>query len=306
MFACALVSLIVAGCVLGSSSDECSGHCWTPTEAEVTFMVNFCAAVVPCCTSIGQPEQPSGDGCTAALLSAGVSSDSALTTACLAEMQQIQSSPACLFDPADLTDPCSRAFNEPSGPNGPGRGCAVTADCAGHPGTVTSCVSVSGPGVCVSRTAGKLGDYPCLSTVTTGGVFLSESLSGSPSAVGVFCAERDGLACDWSSRKCTALLPAGSACKDFPSVPCASSLCSNGVCKDVAGVGQSCDSTLCDGNGYCDTTFTCVARLPDGASCTSNDQCNGSCISPSGAYGSRTCFPISSSGLLVLSLGLCV
>jgi hypothetical protein len=221
-------------------------------------------------------------------------------------MQQIQNSPACLFDAADLSDPCSRVFNEPSGPHGPGERCSVTADCAGIPGLVTSCVSVSGPGVCLSRKAGKLGDYPCLSTVTTAGVFLSEGLSGSPSARGFFCAESDGLACDWSSRKCAALLPAGSACRDFPGIPCASSFCSNGVCKDVARVGQSCSSTLCDGSGYCDATSTCVAPLPDGASCTSDDQCNGICISPSGTYGAGTCSPISSSGLLILTFGLCV
>ena len=221
-------------------------------------------------------------------------------------MQQLQNSPACLFDGADLTDPCSRAFNEPSGPHGPGEGCSVNADCAGSPGTVTSCVAVSGPGVCLSRRAGKLGDYPCLSTLTTSGVFLSEGLSGSPSAVGFFCDERNGLACDWSSRKCAALLPTGSACSDLPGLPCASSLCSNGVCQDVAGVGQACDSTLCDGSGYCDTTSTCVARLPDGASCTSDNQCNGNCLDPSGTYGAGTCSPISLSGLLTLALGLCV
>ena len=282
----ALSSLITAGC-MGSSSDDCAGRCWKPTESEVTFIDNFCAAVAPCCTSIGQPQK---GGCAAALLAAGVSGDSELTTACLTEMQQIQNSPACLFNEADLSDPCSRAFNEPSGPQGPGEGCSVNADCAGSPGSVTSCVAVSGPGICLSRKAGKLGDYPCLSTLATEGVFLTESLAGSPSAVGFFCAESDGLACDWSSRRCVALLPTGSACSDFPGIPCASSLCSSGVCEDVAGVGQSCDSTLCDGSGYCDTTFTCVARLPDGASCTSDDQCNGSCISPSGTYGASTCF----------------
>ena len=177
------------------------------------FVGSFCSAVAPCCTSIGQPEQAGQAGCANALLSAGFSGDSELTTACLAEMQQLQNSPACLFDGADLTDPCSRAFNEPSGPHGPGEGCSVNADCAGSPGTVTSCVAVSGPGVCLSRRAGKLGDYPCLSTLTTSGVFLSEGLSGSPSAVGFFCDERNGLACDWSSRKCAALLPTGSACR---------------------------------------------------------------------------------------------
>lgn len=126
-----LSSLLTAGCVLGSSSDDCAGHCWKPTEADVMFIGGFCAAVAPCCTGIGQPEK---GGCAGALLSAGVSSNSELTAACLAEMQQIQSSPARLFDVADVNDPCSRVFNEPSGPHGPGERCSVNADCAGIPG----------------------------------------------------------------------------------------------------------------------------------------------------------------------------
>jgi hypothetical protein len=230
-------------------------------------------------------------------------------------MQQIGDTPACFFDLANLDDPCTRVFYEPSGPLQPGQTCTSNADCAGPAGQVTACLNVNadGPPVCVSRSAGQLGDAPCLGTMYTTGVILNygflSSGSAQPKVRGVLCQESAGLYCLSSSGTCVALLPAGAACGTAQPTPCASKCSTSGstggVCEEVVPVNQSCTSAVCDGSSSCDpASAACVAKLADGAACTDDAQCSGSCLQPTGSSG--TCSPLTGGAVLALGLGFCI
>jgi hypothetical protein len=304
------VAIAIAGC--GSSKDapaSCDGGCWQPTPTDETFIDNFCAAIGPCCTRIGEPEN--ADGCKASLQSSGFSGSATLTAACLAELQQIGSTPGCFVDIANLDDPCTRVFYEPSGPLQPGQTCTSNADCAGTTGQITSCLSVdpNRPPVCVARATGGLGDSPCLGTMNTNGVILDYGFlstgSTQPKVRGVVCQESAGLYCDSSSGKCVALLAPGATCGGAQPTPCSSACGSDNVCKEVVSVNQSCSAAICDGSSYCDpASSTCLAKLADGAACSDNAQCSGNCLQPTGSGG--TCSPLTGGTVLALGLGFCI
>lgn len=96
---------------------------------------------------------------------------------------------------------------------------------------------------------------------------------------------------------CTRVGLSGSPCSS--STQCASQLYTcdpaSHTCKLGARLGDSCAQTdNCIDQSYCDTTtFTCVALLPDGASCQSSSQCEGRyCDFSLGSPGTCTTFPV--------------
>jgi hypothetical protein len=301
-----VAAVLVAGCGSGGGATEsCDGGCWKPTAADQTFIASFCAALGPCCATLGLPLDASG--CATALTRSGFSADPSLTSSCLAELGQISGTPNCTFDISNLSDPCVRAVYEPSGPRRVGQSCAFNADCEGSPGTVTTCLtaatSAGASALCASLKPGKIGDSPCLGYMSSDGIILDYNLDignvGPPATTGFVCQESMGLFCDPTSRACVSLGAAGSDCGATETVPCATVCSYQGVCEAVVGVGESCGTAACDDTSYCDTTSHCVAKLVDGASCLDSDQCSGSCNEPSGSPG--TCSPISGGSGLALT-----
>jgi len=296
----------------GPSSDGSAGTSSTvgappPTRDDEAFISDFCAALVPCCTT----NHLSNDGavCKTSMRKLGMSRDAQLRSACLDELRERAESPACAPDPADFGDPCSRIFNEPGGPRAPGQACTTHADCAGSPQTLTNCNA----SICVRYSVGVVNDYPCLATQLSNGFTLLRlpALSGTNTVVsdGFVCRKRDGLDCNFDNR-CYMLLPGGSPCTAHDA--CASRLCdglstsvSSGFCRPLPSVGQVCDSD-CAGDNHCDATAQlCVAKLAPGAACTREEQCSGACEGSdlcSGTCVEGTCLP--TNGSQGLSLGV--
>jgi hypothetical protein len=240
----------------------------------------------PCCASNGRP----GDGgvCEASLHKSGFTRDSALTAACLTEIDQMASASACVPDVANLQDPCVRIFDEPSGPRSPGQTCTTNADCAGSSGTITICTpaptpnNTAAPPICVSRAVGGSGDSPCLGTIFPDGLTLDYGVvlpgTTTPVSHGFICERQAGLYCDPSSRKCSALLAAGDPCTFADA--CASRVCpSDGTCRSIVSAGQSCAAAVCDATSTCDpVSAVCTTKAAAGSSCTDSSQCAGSCL----------------------------
>jgi hypothetical protein len=320
--AAVLVALSSAGCNSSPSSSSadgaqpagCDAGCWQPTAADLTFIDSFCALTEACCSG-GPPAQADLDRCRAGRRQAGVSSDQALQAACLAEMNTLAGSAACLPLPSDFSDPCTRLFNEPSGPIPVGgAGCKISADCAGAPGKVTLC-SAGGPApsgtVCLQMAVGRAGDGPCLGDANLDGIIQFAPLlqvNQPEIVIGTVCRRGDGLYCGLGNtpaeRVCTPLIPDGSPCQY--SRLCASGSCEDpvsggqlisdpgaptGMCAVRVAVGGSCgpDSSRCPAASRCDDTRTCVATLATGAACSFDEGCtNNTCSTVT-----HTCAPLS-------------
>jgi hypothetical protein len=286
-------SLMLSGC--DGSTPPCSNGCWQPTPAEQSFISSFCALSVPCCASSGFASATSQSNCLTAFQRSGVSADSLLQAACLAEMQARATATLCQPDAFDLSDPCVRAVYEPSGPQQPGWECVNRDDCAGVPGTLTECLPSFGKGVCVQFAPGTGGDHTCLGDLVADG--LSILAFGFPSetvARGVFCPRADGLYCaqtdDPATSVCAPLVADGAPCQS--STACASGTCNTpgvppGTCEPTVSVGAGCLGAVCDATSYCGevttSSFVCMPKLSTGAPCTSS---NGSLQCASGYCGS--------------------
>ena len=262
------------------------GGAWQPTSEQQAFISQFCDAVRPCCAREGRPAD-AGTNCQGTLLASGVSADSSLRAACLAEVQQLAGQGDCIPDVADLADPCVRTFNEPSGPRTAGQPCTRSADCAGSAGASTVCTlaptptNLNAPPICVVRVVGGAGDSPCVGTIFPDGATIDYGvvLPGSevPVSHGVLCQRGGGLYCDPSGRACMPLLAASAVCTFADA--CASRVCrSDGTCSPIVSAGQACMPAVCDVASTCDpATLVCIAKLTDGAACTDSAQCAGSC-----------------------------
>jgi len=273
-----------AGCGSSQSPDtpdgsagSCDGGCWRPTAADLAFIDSFCALTEPCCVAVGERTQANLDRCRTVRRQAGVSRDPALRTACLAKLQAIASSQACLPEPLDDSNPCTHLTNEPSGPiPGGGSGCTSSADCAGAPGKYTFCLLSS----CMQLDIGKAGDGPCLGEMNASGVTIASPYIGqSFLTTGVVCRFTDGLFCQPSNTVagavCSPIIADGAPC--MFSRFCASGFCetnAGGVCATSAPIGSSCDNAPCGPGSYCAAaTRTCAPTLNAGAACSLDGDC---------------------------------
>ena len=291
------------GCGGGGTTQNGDGGAWQPTSDQQAFISEFCDAIRPCCTRGGYPAD-AGTNCQTTLLRSGVSADSSLRAACLAEVQQLASESDCVPVVASLADPCVRTFNEPSGPRAAGQPCAHNADCAGSAGASTICTpaptptNLNAPPICVVRAVGGAGDQPCVGTIFPDGVTLDYGvvLEGSdvPLNHGVLCQRVSGHYCDPSTRACVTLLSASTPCTFADA--CASRVCrSDGTCSAIVSSGQACMPAVCDDASTCDpASLVCTPKLADGAACTDSAQCLGSC-----AHG--TCSPVTRAQNLALA-----
>ena len=177
-------------------------------------MTSFCALVDPCCANLSG----GASSCASNLRQSGVTSDETVQAACIAELTSLSQSGSCAPERWDLSDPCVRAINEPSGPQAPGSPCTSGADCAGAPGTVTMCGFAPPESMsCVQATRGVLGDRPCVGDILADGSTHLFPLGNAVTPLissGVVCEEKAGLYCDQTTDPtapaCAAVLAEGS------------------------------------------------------------------------------------------------
>jgi hypothetical protein len=275
-----VLSLMVAvgGCGGGSAGKDDPGkdasieEGGTPTTADQAFFADLCAAIMPCCTANGLTANVTK--CKQSMSKMAQSRDPQVRAACLAELSQLASSAACMPDIVELSDPCARLLNEPSGGRAPGETCASTLDCAGSPGTVTTCLAT-----CITYTVGGEGDYPCLGDKLSNGaisVIPWKNGSTTPESHAFVCPKRAGLFCDLNDNRCKRLQPGGGACTT--SEGCDSRWCKDdGTCLPLPRAGEEC-SVDCAGDYFCERAV-CKPRLAAGATCQTFDQsaCTGDC-----------------------------
>ncbi len=283
----AAVLVVIAGLSIGAcdGSSECSNGCWQPTPAEQSFISSFCALSLACCASNGLPNATNETSCLSGFQRSGVSADSSLQAACLSEMQARAGATLCQPDGSDLSDPCLRTLNEPSGPQQPGSQCMNRDDCAGVPGTVTKCLPFNGNGVCVQMAPGEYGDHTCLGDLLPDGISTLNFAFHDGAVVvprGVFCARGDGLYCaqtqDPTTSVCAPLVADGAPCLSEAacgSGTCESSLSARGTCAQKVSAGASClGDAVCDDASYCAesaaSTWVCLARESTGSPCTAS------------------------------------
>jgi hypothetical protein len=221
--------------------------------------------------------------CTAKTLKSGFSRDESLRAQCLADLQAVAATPACLPDESNLGSACVRLFYEPSGPLPPGGHCATAADCAGRAGAITICERLpTSPSACMTVAAGQLGDA-CLGDLRDGWLLVAPFVGGSPTNLlydGLYCPNNLGRVCLSAADPaggyvCTALQPAGGPC-EYPRA------CGSGDCRTEAGAPSTRSMP-----GTC-APAPPAKELPTGAPCSSSGDCaNGHCGSD------HLCSPVS-------------
>jgi hypothetical protein len=87
------------------------------------------------------------------------------------------------------------------------------------------------------------------------------------------CNEKDGLFCDKDTVTCQPFRKLGEACDPFHD--CVdTAYCDTGVCTEKAAKGGDCfEYDACKKGLYCTDDWQCVVAKPDGAACTSWDEC---------------------------------
>jgi hypothetical protein len=279
--------VVALGCGT-SKPGSCDLGCWQPTPADEAFIESLCDLTDACCVKYGVLSAQNVADCKTRLQQNGLSADETLRSACLAELQQLQTSATCLPWFSSFDDPCVRLWNEPAGRHGPGATCWVNSDCAGAAGAQTACLHFSENAAlhCMVITPGHQGDT---------------CVRGGQDPAFVQCDEAEGLHCVYhdpagASGICDTLSPAGEACRDGST--CASGSCLNanlqevvsgvesGTCASIVSAGQVC---LAPGvNAACDDTSSCVAgtdssvctpRLAAGSACSDVIAClSGNCL----------------------------
>jgi len=183
----------------------------------------------------------------------------------------------------------------------PGESCTSNPDCAPAAGGSALCFKQSSggsfTGTCVQTQTGAAGQGPCVATVVQG-VLTSIQWSGPPPSTGYSCDVADGVSCDPTTHKCTALAATGHPCQaDHDCVT--SDYCASGSCQPRVAVGAACGNTSgeCVNTAYCDffSSSVCKPLLPNGSACTDLSMCqssncdNGKCASVSAVPLAMTC-----------------
>jgi|SRR5580658_2518313 hypothetical protein len=275
-----------AGAAESGSVGSTGGGTTPGTEAE--FITAYCNLFVPCCVDAGLG---TGQACSIALgaLVAQKPYNATAAPACLQEMQQASTqSDFCTNGGSGPS--CSNVFSGGSGTKGPGQPCSQDGDCLAPSGGMATCylqtVFVDGgtasTGSCMQLTAGQAGQGPCFETISgNSSSSAGSSTSMPPPARGYFCDVASGVACNFTTQKCTALGIAGQACQQdqdcvaadycqaFPTNTCAARIADGASC-------AASSEDPCQATSYCDSgSQTCKPRLANGVPCTVDQQCQG-------------------------------
>ena len=158
----------------------------------------------------------------------------------------------------------------------------ATKSCKALPGAGQPCLSPLPPGVGEQCDPNPSLDLVCDQGTGTGSIATCRA----PGKLGDDCSQfacGTDLYCDRSTANevCQQLPGLGQACQASGGQCEKPYFCnfnkSPEVCDQPAQLGQDCSQVTCDTGLYCDRTNfqneTCKAQLPDGAVCTSSDQC---------------------------------
>jgi len=264
----------------GYTSECGEAGCWQPTDADKAFATEFCTLTADCCVRVHDTSSRVPTvadhvaSCSEGMLRWSFSRDTALRTACLAELRQIASASECLpaIFPATPSGACSRLMAEPAGRVRPGGECSANGDCMGTPMTVTQCwIAGDRHARCHRTTLGNAGD----ACIVSFGLDTVEPVFTS-SVEGHYCSRDAGFICrpleDTSQgHRCIPVIADGEPCLyDFE--------CATHHCPDPASVPDAPDGV-----------YRCVpptpSNLPVGAACNqhancASGQCNaGTCMS---------------------------
>jgi hypothetical protein len=267
------------------------------------FAQDYCAYYMPCCG--GDAGAPDPGTCKSTVVSwQSFGFDSSLTSACLTAMKQASATTDFCTTLGSAMAPCAAIFAAvgSSGTVQPGGTCTSYTDCASVSGGVAVCVPLasshnSTTGTCSQVRRGLAGDTPCEGEEYDG-VSSGEGSGGDPN-VTYECHDFDGVYCDFATSTCEPFLATGQPCdlngdNCGPFASCQSAyvnLPDGGVASSACAAdleaGAACDPTATDvSQVLCDprvtrcraSTSTCTPFLPSGSACTTDDECEGSCV----------------------------
>jgi hypothetical protein len=263
-----------------------------PTAQE-SFIDELCALFDPCCKSVGLASDATSCHTWAAQNVQSNGFYPAATSACLSAMKQHQKdADFCTSLGAFAGPACAAVFEAPVqyGMVPPGGACTVDSDCQIAPGGGVTChVSRGLPPdggtppstyTCVQTSPGNAGDGPCLDQVDDTGTSWAWP-DGVPLPARTFvCNLADGIYCEFSSHTCKVFESVGDACDADQDACGPDAYCPDfGRCTPLPVAGQPCVAGLRCAAGLKCIASTCVTILADGAPCTTDDQCEGSCLS---------------------------
>lgn len=257
-----------------------------------TFVNDYCSMLSTCCESWGA-KNDGGATCKMFIgyLFAGATYDAAQGEACLQYMRTAQSKGelCTVATSASSTEPnpCQEVTETTptTGTTQPGGTCDFSGDCAAPAGKTASCASyystegAAGSGsfvrYCQVVAAGKDGDGPCSMTVTEDGTNWHNSSTDKVLET-ISCAKADGLYCDKTSQKCTAVAADGADCDLSESCASASFCSSSNKCTPDLAIGSACEQfySNCVDGAYCDeTSGLCTKLKAQGEACVSMREC---------------------------------
>ena len=234
----------------------------------------YCDAIGPCCSQAGLQYDKSA--CVTKLQTSlaktidavnggTVKYDANAAGDCLAGFSSVVDN--CKFD-GPTPDACNRTFN---GTVADGGNCTISNECLKPPGGRATCTS----GKCVTHAKGTSGTA-CAETCTQSGqVTICYGSGGS----GALCLTNDGLYCNGTTQKCTAIGKIGDSCDGSDASCTPDAYCESSTCAARKNIGDSCTFNGCVTGAYC-ANSSCQAQKPLGSTCTSSDECaDGHCSS---------------------------
>ena len=267
-----------AAFVVSACSDDDS------SESE-QFISDYCSLLMPCCKQAGLSGDPSDCKMILTAFTAGAGFNEAKGDQCIAAMRAASANPDfCSMDDDVLEDngACDDVFDDggSSGSVQPGGECESSSDCADTAEGEGYCYHDYRDGVsyetCMVVADGVEGSAPCIGT-RDGNMTSYSGGDGPPPTMGYICDEADGLYCNYESGVCEAKKAIGESCSSY-TVRCVDgAYCEGGVCTAQHPAGGECSSSYsdeCVETAYCDDDANqCKEKLPDGAACTSYEQC---------------------------------
>ena len=274
------------------SSSETDGERVSQARFPSLFAQVWCQSLEPCCA----PPEVAYDPATCraqaqdfarTLLETGVRGDVTYSEAsgaqCLARLERALRD--CEVEEASSA--CASIF---VGPALAGTPCSNGSACAsGYCALAATALS----GVCAEanyRTAshGEPGE-PCVGSCGVPGSFrCPTSLLPSSEGTTTYCYAEDGLYCSFDSDlldalSCQPYVAVGAPCSDAELRCTPGSYCAAGTCSAQRASGPCEDAPEhCDAQSFCDTSQQCTAKKPNGAACSSGEECTSNSCSSNG------------------------